>query len=171
MSTNRIFTIIVIAVALAMQMSAQPAPIQIKPTGKPFSPAEIKKLWQQANDLAKRPQFLSAFAEAASNPKVAAEAQRSPAEYLRKRGIVLPNTLSVNFLDSNELATMEATPGKPAPDDFYFFTIRLVDCRTFWVWNPPNKPERITVCMGFEIIPNYLPPIARTLGRLTRSSG
>jgi hypothetical protein len=169
MSAKKATTIFVIALASVVQLTAQPR--QPKTTAKPFAPPEVKQLWQQANELAKDPRLLSALGEAAGDPRLAAEAQRSPVEFLRSRGVKLPDTLSVNLFDPNELGKMEITPGKPAPDDFYFFTMRLFNCRTFWVWNPPNKPERITVCLGFEIVPNYLPPIARVQARRSGSSG
>jgi hypothetical protein len=34
-------------------------------------------------------------------------------------------------------------------------TIRQFDCRTIWVRaiDPPHRPEQVTVCLGWEIVP------------------
>ena len=49
--------------------------------------------------------------------------------------------------------------GRPVPD-WEAFSIRLTKCRTYWVTEPGKKPRRETVCWGFEIVRNKLPPAA-----------
>src|SRR5215218_3151508 len=86
---------------------------------------ELAKSFDLATQLSEDPGLFRAFNEAMHEPELWEEASREPGEFLRSRGIDLPKGLEITFLD-------DPFRGRPVPD-FEFFTIRLFNCRKYWV--------------------------------------
>jgi hypothetical protein len=109
-----------------------------KPTNPLISKAEV---------FSRNPALLDAFEEALKNPRLRERALEDAAGYLEKRHVIVPKGLQVDF---------RTTPSRnlelPPDPDFFPFTIRLFNCRTYWV-KKRNKPgfEQVTICFGFEI--------------------
>ncbi len=112
---------------------------------------ELQKLVDRAAQVSEDPELFRAFNEAMHDPELWAEATREPGGFLRSRGIDLPEGLDITFLD-------DPFRGRPVPD-FEFFTIRLFNCRKYWVKKRDGEPgfEEVEVCRGFEIVPNPVP--------------
>lgn len=115
---------------------------------------ELQRVFEQADRFAERPELMEAFREASRDRKLWEAASRDTAGFLRDRGVEVPEGLEVILLN-------DPMREKPAPD-FEFFTIRLFNCRTFWVKKEGAGYEKVQFCWGFEIVPNPLPggPIA-----------
>jgi len=111
---------------------------------------ELQKLVDRAAQVSDDPELFRAFNEAMRDPELWAEASREPAGFLRSRGIDLPEGLDITFLD-------DPFRGRPVPD-YEFFTIRLFNCRKYWV-KKRDEPgyEEVEFCRGFEIVPNPVP--------------
>jgi len=111
---------------------------------------ELQRSLDRAAQFSEDPELFRTLNEAMRDPDLWAEATREPGEFLRSRGIDLPDGLQLDFLD-------DPLRGRPAPD-FEFFTIRLFNCRTYWV-KKRDEPgyEAVEFCRGFEITPNPIP--------------
>ena len=111
---------------------------------------ELQKLVDRAGQFSEDPELFRAFTDATRDLELWAEASREPAGFLRSRGIDVPEGLDITFLD-------DPFRGRPVPD-FDFFTIRLFNCRKYWV-KKQDEPgyEEVEVCFGFEIVPNPVP--------------
>lgn len=111
---------------------------------------ELQKVFDRAAQFSEDPELFSALTEATHDPELWAQATREPGEFLRSRRIELPEGLEIKFLD-------DPLRGRPVPD-YEFFTIRLFNCRKFWV-KKRGEPgyEDVEVCFGFEIVPNPVP--------------
>ena len=111
---------------------------------------ELMKALERAAEISEDPELFGAFNEAMHDPELWAEATRNPGDFVRSRGFELPEGLEIRFLD-------DPLRGKPVPD-YEFFTIRLFNCRTYWV-KKRDEPgyEQVEVCRGFEIVPNPVP--------------
>jgi len=77
-----------------------------------------------------------------------------PRGFLVDVGVPLPAGLQITFLEKPPRAM-------PGPD-FEQFTIRLFNCRNYWVQDPtePDKPRKwrnVQVCFGYEIVRNPWP--------------
>lgn len=116
----------------------------------PTLPKELAEREALAVELAARDELVRALNDAARDPSLWNEVEREPGEFLRARGIDVPEGLSVEFLTD--------PAGRPAPD-YDFFTIRFFNCRTYWI-KKPGGAEKVEICRGFQIIPHPLPPIA-----------
>lgn len=117
-------------------------------------PPELQELADTAEELANEPELARALHEASRDPALWHQAETDAQRFLAEREIALPPGLTLRFLrlpDSLE---------RPAPD-YYFFTIRLTKCRTYWL-KKRDEPgyEAVEICWGFEIAPHPLPPIA-----------
>ena len=110
---------------------------------------ELQPVFEQASRLAGSPELMEAFREATRDRKLWEEASRDPAGFLRERGVEVPKGLEVILLT-------DPMRERPAPD-FEFFTIRLFNCRTYWVKKEGAGYEKVQVCWGFEIVPNPVP--------------
>ena len=113
-------------------------------------PAELEEAFARATELGRSPELFRAFQEAVADPGTWEAAARDPAAFLGERGVEVPGGLQVALLD-------DPLRGRPTPD-FEFFTIRLTQCRTYWV-KKRNEPgyEKVEVCRGLEIVPNPVP--------------
>lgn len=111
---------------------------------------ELQKSFDRAAQISEDPELFRVLNEAMRDPGLWAEATREPHEFLSSRGIDLPEGFQITFLD-------DPVRGRPVPD-FEFFTIRLFNCRTYWV-KKPDAPgyEKVEICRGFEIVPNPIP--------------
>jgi hypothetical protein len=122
------------------------------PRKKPALPDEL----QAATDFANDPRMLAAFAGATRDDKVWNRATQDPRALLREQGVTLPPGLEVYFLDPT-------SPGKPAPDWEWFFTVELTQCRKYWIKKQSGQGwELVEFCRGFVVVPRPIPggPIA-----------
>ena len=110
---------------------------------------ELQPVFEQATGFSESPELIEAVREASREPKVWSEASKDTGEFLRERGIEVPEGLEVILLD-------DPLRERPGPD-FEFFTIRLFNCRTYWVKKEGGGYEKVQVCWGFEIVPNPVP--------------
>jgi hypothetical protein len=113
-------------------------------------PPELEEPYARAVELGSSPELFRAFQEALADPSTWDVAARDPAAFVGDRGIELPPGLEIQFLD-------DPIRERPVPD-FEFFTIRLTQCRKYWV-KKKNAPgyEEVTFCRGWEIVPNPVP--------------
>jgi hypothetical protein len=116
--------------------------------GPPLSD-ELQPMFDRAAEFAERSDVMEVFREASREPKLWEEARRDPAGFLRERGVQVPEGLELILLD-------DPMRERPTPD-FEFFTIRLFNCRTYWVKKEGGGYEKVQICWGFEIIPNPVP--------------
>ncbi len=113
-------------------------------------PAGLAKDLDRAATFAESPKMLSAFRAASGDPKLWSVARKRPAAFLESKGVKTPKGLAVKFLN-------DPMRGMPTPD-YEMFTIRVFNCRTFWVRKKTGVGyERIEVCFGFEIVSHPLP--------------
>lgn len=110
---------------------------------------ELQPAFERAAEFAESRELMEAFREAAREPKLWEEASKDPAEFLQGRGVGVPEGLEVILLD-------DPMRGRPTPD-FEFFSIRLFNCRTYWVKKEGGGYEKVEICWGFEIVPHPLP--------------
>jgi hypothetical protein len=112
---------------------------------------ELETRMSLAEDLAQDERLLQAFGSAVRDPDAWNHAEASPEAFLQEHGIEIPEGLGMRFLRD--------PLSYPAPD-YDFFTIRLFRCRSYWV-KKKDAPgyEQVTVCFGFEVMPNPVSPI------------
>jgi hypothetical protein len=110
---------------------------------------ELQPTFERATEFAESPQLMEAFREAAREPRLWEEASKDPAGFLGGRGVEVPEGLEVMLLD-------DPMRGRPTPD-FEYFSIRLFNCRTYWVKKEGGGYEKVEICWGFEIVPNPVP--------------
>ncbi len=105
---------------------------------------------RRAEALANDPSFLAAFRDAFMDPKLRESALKDPHKYLRSKDVKLPTSLNVVFSKKLSL-TKPSIPD--VPDNPYWFSIRLVECRTVWLRKSglKNIYEQVQICLGFEI--------------------
>jgi hypothetical protein len=118
------------------------------------SSPEIAQSYQLADRWSRSEVFQRAFDRAMTDPDQHRYALEDPNAFLRDAGAPVPPGLEITFLE----VPPRALPGP----GFEQFTIRLFNCRTFWVRDKPTlgKPGRwssVQVCFGFEIIRNAGP--------------
>lgn len=120
-----------------------------KEPSEPLS-AELEEAFARATEFGRSPELFRAFQEAVADPGTWAAAAGDPAEFLGERGVEVPGGLRVELLD-------DPLRGRPTPE-FEFFTIRLTQCRAYWV-KKRNEPgyEKVEICRGWEIVPNRVP--------------
>jgi len=113
-------------------------------------PARLAKDLDRGSAFAESPKMRSAFRAASEEPKLWQLARKNATRFLESQGVKVPSGLTVRFLDN-------PTREMPSPD-FEFFTIRMFNCRTYWL-KKKNAPgfESVGVCFGIEIVPNALP--------------
>lgn len=112
----------------------------------------LMQILDRAAEFAERSELIAALYAAAHDPKLREEARRNSRGFLQSRDINVPDGLAISFLDRPE-------PGRPAPD-YEFFSIRLFNCKTYWIKKEGGGAEKVEICWGFEIVPHPLPPIA-----------
>jgi hypothetical protein len=115
-------------------------------------PAELAETAERAARFAESPELVQALGTAAGDPRLWREASENPDRFLESQGVRMPDGLGLEFLD-------DPLRGRPAPD-YEFFSIRLFNCRTYWVKKEGGGYEKVEICRGFEIVPHPLPPIA-----------
>jgi len=105
-----------------------------------------------AEKLAGSDALASLMARLPPDEKLRRQAEEDPARLLREHGLELPPELVIRFTRRTEVKVTRPTP------DWTPFTIRLTNCRTYWVSDEPGEPPREqTVCFGFELGPNPVP--------------
>jgi len=111
---------------------------------------ELQAAYVRAEKFASDPKLLTAFKAASLDTKLNEKARSDPQSFLQTRGVKIPKGLDVKFI-------LKPAPRRPGPD-FEFFTIRLYNCRSFWV-KKKNEPgfEQVQICFGIEIFPNRIP--------------
>ena len=120
-------------------------------------PKELTVALRQAEALAADDRLISAFHAAADDPRLRAKSLNDPGNYLRERGIEMPATLQLQFVEVE-------LPGRPYPlGDF--FNIIMTKCRSYWVREKGEdgkvgKWQLVTVCFGLEIFPKRWPWVA-----------
>jgi hypothetical protein len=116
----------------------------IEPSGQLF------QLMETATQLSESRALLAAFHAAIRDPEVWALATRDPAGLLGAHEVEIPRGLDIIFTD-------DPTRAKPVPDH-EFFTIRLFNCRSYWLKKLDGEGyEEVEVCRGFEIVPHGFP--------------
>jgi hypothetical protein len=132
-----------------------------EPTG-PALPDDLLKAYTAATELARDQRLLDALAESRADISLRREATRDPGAFLEGRGLELPSGLAIRFGQRPRFR-----PGFQPGPDWEFFSVRLFDCRSYWIWETdPVTGERTLsqreICWGFEIVPHPLPggPIA-----------
>lgn len=110
---------------------------------------ELQPAFERATALSESAELMEAFREATRDRRLWEKASKDPAGFLRGRGVEIPDGLRVILLD-------DPMRERPAPD-FEFFTIRLFNCRTFWVKKDGPGYEKVEICFGFEIVPHPVP--------------
>jgi hypothetical protein len=111
------------------------------------------ELLKRAEEFAAQDSMFLALAAVCRDGETWREAIADTDAVLRRFGVEIPDDLIVRPL------TWPGA-GKPAPD-FDLFVIRLTRCRTVWVLDREAHTYRQeTICLGFEIIPRHIPPIA-----------
>jgi len=111
--------------------------------------ADLSDVREQAKRFAEQSELLHATAEVASDRSAWEEANRDPAAFLRKRGIHIPDELTLRPIPMRGF-------GKPAPD-WEPFTLTLTNCRTIVVIDDDGKKDTEEVCFGWQIVPNSIP--------------
>lgn len=93
--------------------------------------------------------MVSALRAVSADPKLWNLARRDSAGFLESRGVRVPKGFDVSFL-----LKPTAMPGP----EYEPFTVRLFNCRTYWV-KKKNEPgyESAEVCFGFEITSGPMP--------------
>ncbi|MGD9712359.1 MAG: hypothetical protein AB7V46_09870 [Thermomicrobiales bacterium] len=117
----------------------------MKPPRDSFLSSEpADDLYRTALELASKPEFLLAWNSYEQDTRGKTRFDK----HLAGQGLELPEGLQVIPLGFE---------GKPGPD-FIPWTIRLTNCRTFYVSDEPGeKPREHTVCFGIEILPTRIP--------------
>lgn len=111
------------------------------------------ELVQLAEEFAAQESMVLALSAVCRDERTWHEAITDMDAFLQRQGVQVPDDLRVRPL------TWPGA-GKPAPD-FDLFTVRLTRCRTVWVRDPEDRAYREeTICLGFEVIPRHIPPIA-----------
>lgn len=125
----------------------------------PAMPDDLSEAYSAATELARDQRLLDVLAESRRDLDLRREATRDPLAFLEARGIELPRGLAIRF-------GQNPRPFMPSPD-WEFFSIRLFDCRTYWVWvtDPITGERKLSseeICWGFEIVPHRVPggPVA-----------
>jgi hypothetical protein len=122
---------------------------------------QLGELAAQAEQVAGDRRLQEALDAMARDPAQARLALTAPREFAAEFGVEVPENLDISFLRPPIGTPRDTLGGKYLPD-FEFFTIRQFNCRTWWV---PTKDEdgktvgyeQVTICLGFEIIPKFLP--------------
>jgi hypothetical protein len=120
----------------------------------PGLPDELREAYGVATELRHDQRLLDVLAESRNSIDLRREATRDPRAFLKSQGIEVPESLTIRF-GQRPLLTL------PGPD-FEWFSVRLFDCRTYWIWvTDPDTGERKLssqeVCWGFEILPRPVP--------------
>lgn len=128
----------------------------------PGLPDDLREMYRAAAELAGEPRLLAALAESRYDVDLRRRATRDPDGFLREHGIELPRGLAIRFGDRPRFRPRHM----PVPD-WEFFSIRMFDCRTYWIWvtDPDTGEKKLSqqeICWGFEIVPHPIPggPIA-----------
>lgn len=125
----------------------------------PDLPDELEEAYRAATELVRDQRLLDALGESRRSIELRREATRNTRAFLKARAIELPRGLAIRF-------GQRPRPFLPGPD-YEFFSIRLFDCRTYWIWvteaeTGERKLEEHEICWGFELVPHPLPggPVA-----------
>ena len=115
---------------------------------------EVARSFELADRWSRSTDFQRAFDRALANPKDREYAMADPKGFLIDAGVPLPDGLDITF--------MEQPPRAMPGPDFEQYSIRLFNCRTYWVQDKsaPDKPRQwitVQVCFGFEIVRNPFP--------------
>jgi hypothetical protein len=135
----------------------------------PELPDDLREAYDTAAGMVRDPRLLDALTESRMDIDLRRQATRDPRAFLDSRGIELPRNLAIRF-------GQRPRPWMPGPD-WEAFSIRLFDCRTYWIWvrdpiTGERKLSREEICWGVEIVPNPLPggPVAGGPLRRARAS-
>jgi hypothetical protein len=123
----------------------------------PAFPDDLREAYAAATELAHDHRVLDALAESRADLDLRRQATRDPQAFLEARGIELPRGLAIRFGQRPRFRPRF----QPGPD-WEFFSVRMFDCRTYWIWitDPDTGERRLSseeVCWGFEIVPHPIP--------------
>lgn len=114
---------------------------------QPPIPARDQKLLDRAESFAASAKVRNVLLEGVRDGRLRKRALESPEKVLEARGIDVPPGLKVRFFEPPR-----RLPARPPEDGL--FTIRLTNCRTYWVRKKDGPGfEQVTVCLGIEVIP------------------
>jgi hypothetical protein len=132
---------------------------------EPFTTAGLSDAAAEAAKIAQDRRLRSAIAGLArADTGTVRTALTAPREFLAGAGVQVPGHLEVTIIRGDPVRP--AVPARFGPD-FEFFSLRQLDCRTYWVAKKDENGnvvgyEEQEICWGFEITPRFLPggPIA-----------
>lgn len=114
-------------------------------------PEELEERARLAEALAADLAVDRAFEAVIREPEIAS-ADADANAFVESHGVQVPDGLAFRFI--------HGLTGRPAPD-YEFFSIRFTRCRRYWLKKRRGEGyEQVEICLGFEIIPHPLPPIA-----------
>jgi len=135
-------------------MAKQP-PKNSRPAGE----EQARRLFALAGDQ----RFPAAVSSLVDAPEDWDRALTDPAAWLRARGVELPHDLAVRLTKELSISRPSGAEITGMPDpDWIPFSIRQVNCRTFWLPKKNDQGEivgyeNVEICFGFEFVPNPIP--------------
>jgi hypothetical protein len=113
-------------------------------------PDDLERLFEAAAELSGNAELHAVLARAGGDREL--RARLDGGEALAELGLDLPKDLDLRFFERRAVL-------KPVPD-IDRFSIRLFNCRTYWV-KKDDEPgyEEVEVCLGFEITQGGVRPI------------
>jgi hypothetical protein len=113
-------------------------------------PDDLERLFEAAVELSGNAELHAVLARAGGDRELRARLDRG--EAVNELGLDLPNGLDLRFFERRAVL-------KPVPD-IDRFSIRLFNCRTYWVKKDDGPGyEEVEICFGFEISQGGVRPI------------
>ncbi len=109
-------------------------------------PTKYRRSFDAAGSMMDSPEMAAAFDAVRRDPDLAQLAATNPMDVLLKFGVDVPKGIDVRLIGIS----------MPGPD-WEPWSIRLTNCRSYWVRNKDGKWEQVEVCFGWEAVPGKDP--------------